>query len=168
MNDTETLLTREYKIVCQKNNFLFYFITMTELQLEIMRLWADKTLGFGCMVEISDTYYDAVKNKETNIGRRLKIISNDIIEWDYIVVWWIIKNKILNIIWHPITRWRLCYLRQTDKSEDTVVNWVKQKMEKWINLCWNFENNLSLYNKTILEWNEKTQNIVKDFLLSIQ
>ena len=141
---------------------------LTDLQLECMRLWADKTLSMWCLVEISDTYYDAVKNKETNIGRRLKIISNDIIEWDYIVVWWIIKNKILNIIWHPITYSRLCYLRQTDKSEDTVVNWVKQKMEKWINLCWNFENNPSLYNKTILEWDEKTLLLVRDFLLSIQ
>jgi len=83
---------------------------MTDLQLEIMRLWADKTLGFGCMVGISDTYYDAQKNKETNIWNRVKTLSNDIIEWDYIVIWWTIKNKILQIIWHPITRWRLCYL----------------------------------------------------------
>ncbi len=92
---------------------------LTDLQLEIMRLWADKTLGFGCMVGISDTYYDAQKNKETNIWNRVKTLSNDIIEWDYIVIWWTIKNKILQIIWHPITRWRLCYLRQTDKSENT-------------------------------------------------
>lgn len=141
---------------------------LTDLQLEIMRLWADKILSFGCIVEISDTYYDAQKNKETNIWNRVKTLSNNIIEWDYIVIWWTIKNKILQIIWHPITRWRLCYLRQTDKSEDTVVNWVKQKMEKWINLCWNFENNPSLYNKTILEWDEKTLLLVRDFLLSIQ
>ena len=144
----------------QKNNFLFYFITMTDLQLEIMRLWADKTLGFGCMVEISDTYYDAVKNKETNIGRRLKIISNEMIEWDYIVVWWIIKNKILNIIWHPITRWRLCYLQSIKNSKDTS---TRYRLKDYFELTnW-------LYDKTILDRPEDfCENILLPFLESIE
>ena len=139
---------------------------LTDLQLECMRLWADKTLSMWCLVEISDTYYDAVKNKETNIGRRLKIISNDIIEWDYIVVWWIIKNKILNIIWHPITRWRLCYLYWSMPIQKR----TEEVYEKFnaMQLHFILPDNTELLNQSILERPEELQLLVRDFLLSIQ
>ena len=134
-------------------------MNLTPLQREIMQLWADKTLSFGCVVEISDTYYDAKINKETNIWNRIKIIWNDIIEWDYIVVWWIIKNKIIQILWHPITRWRLCYLQSTKNSTDTSSRYRLKE---------HFELQNWLYNKTILDWDETTQIKVRDFLFSIQ
>lgn len=128
---------------------------LTNLQLEIQKLWADKTLSFSCII----------LSPEWNIYTVTSIIN-----WYVFLKEWTLPFTIdkIEIIWHPITRWRLCYLRQTDKSEDTVVNWVKQKMEKWINLCWNFENNPELYNQTILERPEELQLLVRDFLLSIQ
>lgn len=139
---------------------------MTDLQLEIMRLWADKTLGFGCMVGISDTYYDAQKNKETNIWNRVKTLSNDIIEWDYIVIWWTIKNKILQIIWHPITRWRLCYLYWSMPIQKR----TEEVYEKFnaMQLHFILPDNTHLLNQTILERPEELQLLVRDFLLSIQ
>lgn len=127
---------------------------LTDLQLEIMKLWSSKELSFGCIVEHKSYWYWYVLWNES-----YKFLSKN---WTFS---WFAVDK---IIWHPITRWRLCYLRQTDKSEDTVVNWVKQKMEKWINLCWNFENNPELYNQNILTRNEDVLNLVRDFLLSIQ
>lgn len=141
---------------------------MTDLQLEIMRLWADKTLSFGCIVEISDTYYDAQKYKETNIWNRVKTLSNDIIEWDYIVIWWTVKNKILQIIWHPITRWRLCYLNNKINIANINIDLAIDISNKFNAIETKLNNNPSLYNKTILERPEETQLLVREFLLSIQ
>ena len=135
-------------------------MNLTPLQLECMQLWADKTLSFGCVVEISDTYYDAKINKETNIWNRIKIIWNDIIEWDYIVVWWIIKNKIIQIFWHPITYSRLCYLR--------FINPISSDEKLWLKLEYHLFENPELYNQNILDWDETTISMVLDFLLSIQ
>ena len=127
---------------------------LTDLQLEIMKLWSDKTLSFGCVI----------LSPEWNIYTVTSIINWYVFVKEGTLPFTMDK---IESIWHPITRWRLCYLRQTDRSEDTVVNWVKQKMEKWINLCRDFENNPELYNKDILTRPIQTQNKVKDFILSI-
>lgn len=149
---------------------------LTELQLEIMRLWASKELSFGCVIkrkwddpriyvwQSAGYWFDLYQ--EHSIPPIKECCRIWYIDWYYDD-----ENNYTDeyeILGHPITRWRLCYLRQTDKSEDTVVNWVKQKMEKWINLCWNFENNPELYNQNILTRNEDVLNLVRDFLLSIQ
>jgi len=132
---------------------------MTDLQLECMRLWADKTLSFGCMIKwnFNRSYYIWDENRVFQYWdcAEMAMYTDEVPDY-------------YEILGHPITRWRLCYLRQTDKSEDTVVNWVKQKMEKWINLCWNFENNPELYNQDILTRPTETQLLVFYFLLSIQ
>lgn len=174
-----------------------YLMKLTDLQLEIQKLWADKSLSLGslfhdkkyglCMItkyvrtgSSSSEWYDWVSCK-------WKLVFSDYREWELrFVILRTRENLVMRvdekiemindenikdtfeIIWHPITRWRLCYLRQTNKSDDTIVDWVKQKMEKWISLSFAFEDNPELYQKSILEWDEQTQNKVRDFLLSIQ
>lgn len=122
---------------------------LTDLQLECMKLWADKTLSFGCIV-----------------------IRWENIEWTIVTnSWWwhfsikfddttssVRRNSSMDkIIWHPITRWRLCYLQATQKYN----------YKTRLTLDKNFFVNPALYNQTILEWNEETLLLILQFLKSI-
>jgi hypothetical protein len=121
---------------------------LTELQLEIQKLWADNTLSFGCIIEIwwEDVDVCTWKCWETHIFWN---------NYRTIDIWWISK-----IIWHPITYSRLCYLFQCNGNSNTDVL-VNEIIEI-------FSMNPELYNQTILERNEEVLNSVRDFLLSIQ
>ena len=116
-----------------------------------MELGADKTKNFWCVVNLTETFSDnhkfaiIIKHIEDNLYK-LDIWNEYLVEQD-------------NIIWHPITYWRLKYLRFTstycdDKSRIKVVLF--------------FSKNVDLYDKNILERPEEfCQNILLTFLQSM-
>lgn len=128
---------------------------LTDLQKQIMKLWADKSLSFGCVVS----------NKERWKVTYHKVISYHVKEnWEFDAICdWYIVNDLCdeNIIWHPIRYDRLCYLR--------FQKFLSDEQEKlWLQIEHSFIDDVCLYNQSILEWNEQTQLLVRDFLLSIQ
>ena len=135
---------------------------LTPLQLECMKLWADMTLSFGCMLvkKFDDWsfYY--------NIIARVEKEYNYDIDMYYSTNWYNIPIWEYEIIWHPLTRWRLCYLRtasRPDNEEQSI-----EKMKKWMILYSWFNDNPEFYQQNIVEWDEETIKLVKDFLISIQ
>ena len=139
---------------------------LTELQLEIQKLWADKTLSYGCIVKSKtdqsiyeyNTYFP--EDIIIRVDEYQVFTINDLLDWDVIRT---IEefDDIYKTIWHPITRWRLCYINSKIKTSPE-----KRKMRDEI--TYNFKLNPELYNKSILERPEELQLLVRDFLLSIQ
>lgn len=66
----------------------------------------------------------------------------------------------LEKVWHPITRWRLCYLQSIKNSKDTS---TRYRLKDY------FELTNQLYDKTILDRPEDfCENILLPFLESIE
>lgn len=135
--------------------FLYYYIMqLTELQKQIMQLWADKSLSFGCIV-YSKEYMRYLRTDPWEflweVATCLKF--DDKICW---VAWFKTNNDFT--IWHPITYSRLCYLYRSQKRKSKI----------FMDLTDKFIDNPELYNQSILEWSDEVLNLVRDFLLSIQ
>lgn len=129
---------------------------LTPLQLECQKLWADKSLSFGCMILMQDDDYDLCIWRITWLHNWLDyVFTTDI--W---VIWEAIENY-----WHPIRYDRLCYLYL-----NSVKIWKISSLSVWrfISVQENLESNIELYNQSILERPEELQLLVRDFLLSIQ
>lgn len=141
---------------------------LTPLQLEIQKLWADKSLSFGCLVrdkatEIIWTVYNMntlKSNEHLILCARYKALSNK---------WWytdtrtfITTSWLIEIIWKPVDYSRLCYLWNMVDHYTITLDKSFSKISSW------FEHNPELYNKSILERPEGLQLLVRDFLLSIQ
>ncbi len=140
---------------------------LTPLQLECLKLWADKSLSFGCLVrdkatEIIWTVYNMntlKSNEHLILCARYKALSNK---------WWYTDTRtfvttswLMEILWKPVDYSRLCYLRfKQPISEEQ--NKLRLKIE------YSFIENNELYNQTNLEYPEELQLLVRDFLLSIQ
>lgn len=132
---------------------------LTELQRQVMQLWADKSLSTGCILQsyYDDSYHFLIKDKQehSNIIYQVWLQKNS----DYCN-----KEDMLDsytTIWHPITYSRLCYLYYRNEVYNI---WN----EEFTRIKILFKNNPDFYNQSLLEWNEKTQLLVRDFLLSIQ
>ena len=134
---------------------------LSELQKQIMQLWADKSLSFGCICEfVTKQYYDKyiviyqwVAGKQ-KVFAEINSLEKDINcfydpDWDY------------EIIWHPITYSRLCYLYWSQKNENLLTR-------EWIACNNKFTYNPEYIKQSILERPEELQLLVRDFLLSIQ
>jgi hypothetical protein len=139
-------------------------MNIKDLQLECIKTWADKTLSFWCQLlrhtedGLTQTYYiiwpwthskrwiSSMPFGSMDLEFNEDMISKS--SWDW-----------YEIIWHPITRSRLCYIQSTRNSKDTPTRYKLKEL---------FEIKNSLYNQTILEWDEETINLVREFLLSIQ
>lgn len=127
---------------------------LTTLQLECLKLWADKSLSFGCLV----------KSKAT--GTRYRLISkNDI--YLFVLSWehrWEIPITIdeVDILWQPFDYGRLCYLSEiaSQKGNDHLMWYMKIAMK--------LRDNPELIHQSILEWGDEINALVRDFLLSIQ
>jgi len=141
---------------------------MTDLQLECMRLWADKTLSFGCILKDQFRYYYVWAE-----DRVFCYVS------DWMQAGYTDDYRDEQIIWHPITWWRLCYLRRklmeinkniTDIKTIAKEVFSKEERVNKARMCIDsyFFGNPSLYNQTILERPEELQLLIKDFLISIQ
>lgn len=133
---------------------------MTELQLEIQNLWADKTMSFWCLIR-----------QQSHARKPVKELAYYWIDasWDW--QWkvsdsWNIKESECITIWHPITRWRLCYLYWSMPIQKRTAE-VYEKFNA-MQLHFILPDNTKLLNQTILERPEETQLLVRDFLLSIQ
>lgn len=159
---------------------------LTDLQKQIMQLWADKSLSFGCLI--------VDKNHRSNSDELLLMqvvwYSESNLQWYPDLLYrqspyahytqernWI--NHILNermdyrfknentgelryeILWHPITYSRLCYLMEISRT-------AKKHRDMFRNILQTFNSNTKLYNQSILERPEELQLLVRDFLLSIQ
>lgn len=138
---------------------------LTPLQLEIQKLWADKSLNFGCIIEAKfiswslwyyticelwDYVYWVVQTWINKWFERVYLESESILDTKY------------EIIWHPITYSRLSYLRSTNQPL-SIPSWATRNA-----ILVSFQNNPELYNQSILERPEELQLLVRDFLLSIQ
>jgi len=147
-------------------SFHLLIMKLTEKQLECMRLGANKTLSFGCMALVSSKgsaeqhfYYideDLVfsdRNWVEDMCRDPRIRG----------IWWVDvdskRAEIIDIIWHPITRWRLCYLYQWKQSTET------------IKIIFQINNMLYkqpiMYQQTILDRPEEIIDLVLSFLQSL-
>lgn len=133
---------------------------LTEKQLECMRLGTDNTLSFGCLVlskdfeerECLDLWIETVEEFQEAIWRRPAKIET--IESNYYGV-----NDV-KIIWHPITRWRLCYLSRKYQNIWSMSN--RHTVEYWL------KQNIELYDKTILDRPEELIDLVLSFLQSLK
>ncbi len=193
---------------------------LTDLQLDIMKLWASKELSFGCILSLYNSWYihdyttyytilwseiikrelsfsscnfpnnyifvDSLtdtdewvmkddKNKLYIEQKKWYLLSN--MFWNLIYYWHNVKMtpeemikkshdlykdiSLYKIIWHPTTRWRLCYLKSKIRTSPE-----KRKMRDEI--TYNFKLNPELYNQDILTRNDGVLDMVRDFLLSIQ
>lgn len=160
---------------------------LNSLQLECQKLWADKSLSFGCIVLVwSNSQVDNFSwwyHNQYNVREEqyFYYIDEDLVfsnrNWVEDMcrdprirgIWSVDVDEqeahILDIVWHPITYSRLCYL--------TMI-WVENPYEEcnWNNELWaelqkQFDNNPELYNQSILEWWDEINTLVRDFLLSI-
>jgi len=140
---------------------------LSELQLECQRLGADKTLSFGCIVEtrpctlfwwcLSRWVLCLYQWWDIGVLFQNKYIYETTIQKEKSIV----NDKFFSvIIWHPIDRWRLCYLSKTSTREDF--------MEERYILAFLFKNNPELYQWNILTRPDEVLNEVRNFLLSIQ
>jgi hypothetical protein len=91
-----------------------------------------------------------------------------IVEWDIVRItkcawWWIYYDNYLDffdewniekIIWHPMTRGRLCFLSETHT----------EYVREWNSLRDYFMYNSILYQQTVLERPEELQDLVIEFL----
>ncbi len=145
---------------------------MTELQLKIQKR-ADKTLSFWCFVwirEYTDEYTEAWLNEmgwqgETSL---IRVGSYDY-ETDYQNIievyestWEIIEDYIdsIEIIWHPMNYWRLCFLL----TNDVELNTREWDIEKRKQLQYYMDINRWTFQQTILEWPVEMQKLVLGFL----
>lgn len=154
---------------------------LTELQLECQRLGAYKNLSLGCI--FADKYH---RDNSDSLQYNTIIYLWDKYEWvifiyytqdfmpsyivskaEHVILWerkryrregvneWDFRYE---IIWHPITYSRLCYLYRSQQN----------KKKKFIELSDIFLDSPILLNQTILERDEETCKVVRDFLLSIE
>lgn len=138
---------------------------LSKIKLQCMELWADKTMSFWCIVNrISNGRSDKIYYilEPTPFGKlhlssipfwsmMIEVSEDDISKssWDKYIP-----------LWHPITRWRLCYLQSTYNSTDTS---TRSRVRDY------FELQNSLYDKSILERPEEfCENILLPFLQSIK
>lgn len=126
---------------------------LSKIKLQCMELWADITLSFWCCI--------IHKSHSRKHIKKLAYYWVDA-SWDWqrkVSDSWNIKESECITIWHPITRWRLCYLQSTYNSTDTS---TRYRLKDY------FELQNSLYDKSILERPEEfCQNILLPFLQSI-
>lgn len=120
------------------------------------KLWADKDLSFGCILQSNydDSYHFLIKDKKDNSNIIYQVWLQQHSDYSN-------EEDMLDsytIIWHPIRYSRLCYLYRSQKSKSKI----------FMDLTDKFIDNPELYNQSILERPEGLQLLVRDFLLSIQ
>lgn len=138
---------------------------LTDKQLKIME-WSDKTLSFGCIILQCNRHsrITAVQDEEDYFFLQTEMDGNELygsdddgyLLWWYKNLWFETCESLDDIIWHPMTRGRLCYLY--DESGENIVSLgilaeirVKLKKEKDTH-------------KTVLERSEEVQDLVIAFL----
>lgn len=142
-------------------NFI-YSMELTPLQLKIQK-YADRTLSTWCLI------YEKIESKRNVV---VYINSFDVeddtqqdcvnyLSWDQVKTtnWWRLVAD--NILWHPMSRGRLCFLWTIEQNKNFLMNNARNKMTRW------FWKNLSMYQKNILERPEEIQKLVMQFLLTL-
>lgn len=157
----DPIINIEWHIAEIKGFRVFYQTPMlSPTKIKCMELWADKMLSKWCMFKAknknNDNYNCVMLNNEYFWNEYDDIIESIILEKS--------NNKSLfkikKVIWHPITRWRLCYLQSIKNSKDTS---TRYRLKDY------FELTNRLYDKTILDRPEDfCENILLPFLESIQ
>lgn len=150
---------------------------MTDTQRKIIEIAWDKTLSFGCMVEITKKvkwYYSwSVKYWYWYITESMiwidcsytwYDIANDNISiylknWVYRPMISMGKNKVV-VIWHPIHFWHLMKLNK--ESQNSLARWL---FDKILN---RFNQNLNLYSQDCLSWDSDTNQLILDYLLTVK
>ena len=128
---------------------------LNENILQAQKLWADKELKFWMIV--CDT-----SRWQTTYHRCISRTVKENWEFNVGCDWYEIYDLCyINIIGSPIDYSRLCYLMEISRTG-------KIHRDMFDEIVRIFNNNPELYNQTILEWDEKTVNLVRDFILSIQ
>ena len=118
---------------------------LTQLQLDIMK-WSDKSLTFWCILWCDNVYKRYIRTDDW--------WHHTCVDFDD-VIWWFYWFNEPEIIWHPMSRGRLCYL------------WLLQTCEKWSiqeDIYHYFIGNEDLYQQTVLERDEETCKLVLSFL----
>lgn len=131
------------------------------LLFECMKIWADKTLARGCLLqEVRWRFYVCIWEKEYDDIKWYSIVCASL---DWKAIRTVKDSDIKHIMWHPITWWRLYYLRYKNKEKQyPMVNW--RKLSDYV-----FNNDIEIYNQTILEWSEEFwNNYLLPFLQSLK
>ena len=114
--------------------------TMLDKSLDKLR---DKTLSFWCVISIYDNDYDL---------HECRIIWNHYKDYVFTTDIWIV-GEALNIIWHPLTRWRIEYSRRSitkkiieyNIQDDYPLRLMYDEIRRFLN------RNYELYNQSELE-----------------
>ena len=126
---------------------------MTDLQLKLMDR-ADKTKSFWCLINTKFDWVCTICDDKNYLWMKLY-------GWMWVI--WIlpnIDNQITDIIWHPITYWRLCFLSETSPKETNIIS-------AYIRMSLKFREYPDMIQKTCIEWNDEINNLVLDFLLTL-
>lgn len=92
------------------SSYLFYIIwNMTDLQLKIQQR-ADKTLSFWCFISWdnwANKWFECMVRVDYEWWERFIVTESWMELWLNAPTWYYKKYE---IIWHPMNRWRLCYI----------------------------------------------------------
>lgn len=146
----------------------FYYLLLcvmqlNSLQLECQKLWADKSLSFGCLYNYHNVILQIYPNNSQwfdDFGM-LRQTYKDFWVYDNSDNDKLVDSDKYEIIWHPITYSRLCYLYMIN------TNITEYSADLWFKVREYFNKELIYMDKNILERPEELQLLVRDFLLSI-
>lgn len=154
-----------------KSFSLFDTMELTPLQLQIQE-YADKTLSFGCIVNVSNDYYPKSSqmifwwlDKSKDKIRLYKGDGTfDLYGYDFSVLFtvdylWLEEPMEELVIWHPMNWGRLCYL--------WVMDWFSEKEESYAVIDY-FTEHKECYQQTVLERPVELQEVVLKFLVTLQ
>lgn len=131
---------------------------LSEKQLKVQQR-ADKTLSFGCIYRRWEWYETIYPDPNTWFDENGELWETwqdyglyENSDNDYLV-----PKDMREIIWHPMTRWRLCYLWLKWLDKD-IHNNARSNMMDYM------ENNIDIFQQTVIEWDEKFTDLVLAFL----
>jgi hypothetical protein len=151
---TDILLNKNYYLTLYLYNNIYSMKQLTDLQIEIQKLWADKTLSFGCIIRNIHDYYIILDNRNfassdwtTFWTKELHVDVNRDIRLD--------EN-----LWRPLDFSRLQYLHLSKPEDKKNFHWFWKILN-------HFKKNLELYNQDTLSRDAETNILVRDFLLTL-
>lgn len=128
---------------------------LTPLQLQIQER-SDKTLSFWCLLDIKTLWDYDVSDVPYWV---LRAISDcDFIYWNEVFDFLDNTSFKYTIIWHPMNRWRLCYLYKD-------IKWYNEPWRYMFHYFKQVDNNCC--QQTVLERPVELQELVLNFLLTL-
>lgn len=127
---------------------------MTDTAKQIIEIAWNKELNFWCFI-YSKERWEILHHRIT--GADIQV------NWEYTCeCWWYDVYDVweYQIIWHPIHFWHL--MRLNKESQSSLARWL---FDKILN---RFNNNLHLYSQDCLSWDEDTNQLILDYLLTVK